>query len=183
MTPQQIADIMPNAKRLDMMAPPLIRAMEEARINTPLRQAAFLAQLAHESGELRWMVELSSGKAYEGRKDLGNVQPGDGPRYKGRGPIQLTGRANYRRAGEALGLPLEAEPDQVATPEVGFRVAAWFWSSHHLNTLADTISAAGPCPEFDAITRMINGGLNGKPLRDMHFARACAVLGVTLPHP
>ena len=68
--------------------------MEKYQITTPLRRAAFLAQLAHESGELKYMEEIASGEAYEGRKELGNTAPGDGKRYKGRGPIQLTGRFN-----------------------------------------------------------------------------------------
>lgn len=169
---QQLRAIMPRlaeARGREVLAH-LNAAMAEAGIATPRRVAAFLAQLAHESGELRYMEELASGEAYEGRRDLGNTQPGDGRRYKGRGPIQLTGRANYRAAGAALGLDLEGNPAQAATLEVGFRVAAWFWTSRELNELAD----AG---NFDAITRRINGGYNGKADRDAYHARARAVLG------
>lgn len=152
---------------------PLDAAMTEANISTPLRQAAFLAQLAHESGDLRFWEELADGSAYEGRaKTLGNTQPGDGPRFKGRGPIQLTGRANYRAAGEALGVPLEQQPELAATVDVGFRVAAWFWTSRGLNALAD----AG---DFDGITRRINGGFTGKADRDARYLIAKRVLGVT----
>ncbi len=85
---------------------------------------------------------------------LGNVHPGDGWRFRGRGIIQLTGRANYAEAGRALGLPLEDEPDLVAEPEVAVRVAAWFWTRHKLNPLADWGMS-------EAITRRINGGLAG----------------------
>ncbi len=171
-TLQQLKGVMPNlsdAKAQAYLAP-LNRAMAEAGITTPRRQAAFLAQLAHESGELKYFEELASGAAYEGRSDLGNTQPGDGVRYKGRGPIQLTGRANYRAAGRALGLDLEGNPALAATPEVGFRVAAWYWGSRNLNAQAD----AG---NFDAITRAINGGYNGKASRDAYHRRALQVLG------
>ena len=169
---QQLQGIMPNlsAAKAQAYLPHLNRAMAEAGITTPKRQAAFLAQLAHESGELKYFEELASGAAYEGRSDLGNTQPGDGVRYKGRGPIQLTGRANYRAAGRALGLDLEGNPALAATPEVGFRVAAWYWGSRNLNAQAD----AG---NFDAITRAINGGYNGKAARDAYYARARQVLG------
>src|SRR5207342_2210749 len=98
--------------------PYLNAAMAEAKINTPARKAAFLAQLAHESGELRYMEEIADGSAYEGRRDLGNTHPGDGRRFKGRGPIQLTGRANYERFGELLGVDLVNDPDQAAKPEL-----------------------------------------------------------------
>ena len=99
--------------------------MNEGSINTCARKAAFLAQIAHESGELIYMEELASGAAYEGRKDLGNTQKGDGKRFKGRGPIQMTGRANYRAGGKVLGLYLEKHPEKVKTPEVGFRTSVW----------------------------------------------------------
>lgn len=170
-----------SAKTLDAYFPPLLAAMAEQKINTPAREAAFIAQLALESGEFRWMEEGSDGSAYEGRKDLGNTQPGDGARFKGRGPIQLTGRSNYRKAGEALGVDLERSPALAATPAVGFRAAGWFWRSHGLNELADECLARPGA--FDDITIRINGGLNGKKYRDAYYRRACAVLGVGQPEP
>jgi predicted chitinase len=155
-------------------APPLNAAMREGQITTKARAAAFLAQLGHESGSLRWMEELASGAAYEGRRDLGNTQPGDGRRYKGRGPIQLTGRANYRAAGQALGLPLEAEPTLAAQPAVGFRVAVWFWTTRGLNALADR-------GDFDGITLRINGGYNGLSERRRRYAICLALSAAILP--
>jgi putative chitinase len=174
LTPEQLLAVMPrlNAARAAELLPLLVAAMREADITTPRRMAAWLAQLAHESGELRYWEELASGEAYEGRRDLGNTQPGDGRRYKGRGPIQLTGRANYRAAGNALGLPLEERPELAAGPAVGFRVAAWFWRTRELNELAD----AG---NFEAVTRRINGGLNGLADRERYHARAKAALGAS----
>jgi putative chitinase len=143
--------------------------MAEASINNRMRQAAFIAQLAHESGELRYFEEIASGAQYEGRTDLGNTQPGDGRRYKGRGPIQLTGRSNYRAAGAALGIDLERYPERAADLDVGFRVAAWFWTSRGLNGLAD----AG---DFRGITKRINGGYNGLSAREAYYHRALSVL-------
>ncbi|WP_239469744.1 glycoside hydrolase family 19 protein [Archangium violaceum] len=168
----QLRSIMPRLSLVDAgrYAGELLAAMDEGGITTPARQAAFLAQLAHESGELRYMEELASGEAYEGRKDLGNTQTGDGRRYKGRGPIQLTGRSNYRAAGDALGLPLEQQPELAAQPDVGFRVAAWFWRSRELSALAD----AG---NFREVTRRINGGYNGLDQREAYWSRARQVLG------
>jgi len=169
---EQLMAIMPKLSRAKAEAylPHLNAAMAEAKIDTPKRKAALLAQLAHESAEFRYFEEIASGAAYEGRKDLGNTQPGDGKRFKGRGPIQLTGRANYRAAGKALGLDLENNPTLAATPEVGFRTAAWFWTTRDLNKYAD----AG---QFDTITRRINGGLNGKKSRDYYHNKAKAILG------
>ncbi|HYI00066.1 peptidoglycan-binding protein [Hyalangium sp.] len=169
---QQLRSIMPNLSeaRAQQMLPHLNAAMQEAGINTPKRQAAFLAQLAHESGEFRYMEEIASGADYEGRTDLGNTEPGDGMRFKGRGPIQLTGRSNYRAAGQALGIDLENNPTRAADPDVGFRTAAWYWNNRNLNQYAD----AG---NFDAITYRVNGGYNGKASRDEYYARALQVLG------
>ncbi len=169
---QQLKGVMPNlsdAKAREYL-PHLNRAMSEANINTPRRQAAFLAQLAHESGEFRYMEEIASGAAYEGRRDLGNTQAGDGVRFKGRGPIQLTGRANYTAASRALGIDLVSNPSRAAQPDVAFRTAAWFWNSRNLNSHAD----AG---NFDAVTYRVNGGYNGKASRDMYYRRALDVLG------
>ncbi|AKJ00559.1 putative chitinase [Archangium gephyra] len=168
---QQLRAIMPNLSQAKAEAylPHLNRAMAEAGINTPQRKAAFLAQLAHESGEFRYMEEIASGAAYEGRADLGNTQPGDGVRFKGRGPIQLTGRSNYRAAGRALGIDLENNPTRAADPDVGFRTAAWFWNSRNLNTYAD----AG---NFREVTRRINGGYNGLASREAYYNRALSVL-------
>lgn len=156
-------------------APRAVRAMLEARITTQQRAAFFLAQVLHESGRLRFFEELADGSAYEGRcKDLGNCHPGDGKRYKGRGPIQLTGRANYRAAGKALGLPLEEDPELAAGHAVGWRIAGWYWSTRGLNVIAD----AG---RFLDVTRRINGGLNG--LTDRRALLAAVSKHVCKPGP
>ncbi|MFT3771030.1 MAG: glycoside hydrolase family 19 protein [Minicystis sp.] len=153
---------------------PLNQAMAEFHITTRLRKAAFLAQIAHESGELQWFQEFASGMEYDIRvrpkkaRELGNVNPGDGPRYKGRGPIQLTGRNNYRACGKALGLDLEGHPELAIGPGVAFRTAGWFWSTHNLNALADK-------SDFRAITRRINGGYTHYAERLAYYQRALAV--------
>jgi len=97
--------------------------------------------------------------------ELGNTQPGDGFRFRGRGLIQVTGRANYGTCGQALGVDLESDPGQLANPELACRSAAWFWKSHGLNELAD----AG---QFQDITRRINGGLTGEADRLAFYSRA-----------
>jgi putative chitinase len=175
----QLCHIVPglqHAKSATLVGP-INQAMQEAGITTPARQAAFLAQIAHETGGFRWFRELGDDayfRRYEGRTDLGNTQPGDGPRYRGRGFIQITGRANYTKAGQALGLDLVNHPQLAETPEVGARIAAWFWHSHGLNALADRADDAA----FQTITRRINGGLNGLDDRRAYYARARSVLGV-----
>lgn len=136
---------------------PLTAAMTNNGIDTPLRQAHFLAQLGHESGSLQYTAELSSGQQYEGRADLGNTQPGDGARFKGRGLIQLTGRANYTAYGNARGRDFVTgnNPDLLASdPNLAADCSGWFWSVHNLNALADA-------DNFLQITRVINGGTNG----------------------
>jgi len=170
-TDDELSQIMPNcaaAKRADYL-PFIQQAMQEFEITSYWREAAFLAQLAHESAELRYMEEIASGAAYEGRKDLGNTQPGDGKRYKGRGPIQLTGRANYQKFGDMLGLDLINQPEMAGTKEVGFRIAGLFWSSKGLNELADQ-------QQFKQITKVINGGYNGLDDRIKYYERAKKVL-------
>lgn len=172
-TLEQLRAIMPQARsRADVYLLPLQEAMTEYGIDTPVRRAAFLAQVAHESGQLRYVRELASGEAYEGRADLGNTLPGDGIRFKGRGLIQITGRANYRACSLALfgDLRLLTQPELLEAPSPACRSAAWFWASRGLNALAD----AG---DFRAITRRINGGINGYAERLAAFERAQAVLG------
>lgn len=173
-TEAQLLRIYPNAsQRAGVFVPALNRAMQRYQINTPARQAAFLAQIGHESGQLKWVKELwgptPAQSRYEGRKDLGNTQPGDGKRYMGRGLIQITGRENYRRTGAALGVALLDKPELLEQAEWAASSAAWWWNNRGLNELAD----AG---EFEQITRRINGGLNGQRERLELWARAKEVL-------
>lgn len=175
LTDDQIRRMFPSAgSRLDAHLPFIGPALERAEIDTPERIAAFLAQLAHESGEYQFMEELADGSAYEGRLDLGNTHPGDGMRFKGHGPIQITGRANHRECGYALNIALEAEPTLICTPAYGTASAAWFWNSRKLSPLADR-------RWFVAITRIINGGLTGLASRCAYWHRNRAILG--LPGP
>jgi len=155
------------------LTPSILDTMARYEVGSPLRQAHFLAQVGHESGELLYRKEIASGAAYEHRKDLGNTQPGDGPRYKGRGLIQLTGRANYAeysRTG-AFRINVESDPEQLAADDrLCVDVAGWFWRRHSLNALADR-------DDLEAITRRINGGLNGLDNRRRLLLRAKTLLG------
>lgn len=166
MTLDQLIAIMPYAKaRAATFLDPLNAAMNEFGIDTPARQASFLAQTGHESGQLRFVQELASGAAYEGRKDLGNTHPGDGIRYKGRGLIQVTGRSNYTALMLALDIDCLEHPELLELPVNACRSAGWFWQAHKLNDLAD----AG---DQLKITYRINGGTNGLADRLALFAVA-----------
>lgn len=153
----------------------VVAACERFGIDTPERIAAFLAQVSHESGGLLFLQEIwgptPAQERYETRSDLGNVLSGDGYRFRGRGPLQITGRYNYARAGAALGLPLESEPELLAEIENGMAAAAWFWARANLNELADQAA-------FDRITRTINGGLNGLPDRIRRWNKTRVILGL-----
>ena len=133
-------------------------AMSEFGITTYAQQCAFIAQCGHESAGFTRVREIWGPtiwqQGYEHRTDLGNNQPGDGFKYRGRGPIQITGRSNYRDCGKALGLDLEQFPSLLEAPTVGARAAGWYWQSRELNALADK-------GDFEGITRKINGGING----------------------
>lgn len=177
-TLDQLKMIMPYAgKRAEVFLDPLNRAMAEFEINRPLRQAAFLAQVAHESGSLRYVRELASGEAYDtGRlaERLGNTpeDDDDGERYRGRGLIQITGTDNYRACSVALfgdGQHLLDHPELLEQPDLAARSAAWFWWSRKLNVYADV-------QDFRAITRKINGGYNGMDDRLAYYDRAKGVL-------
>jgi predicted chitinase len=149
-----------NARR---HAPLAEAAMVERGLTSQNAGAIFLAQVLHESAGLQFFEEIASGDAYEGRRDLGNVKPGDGRRYKGRGPIQLTGRTNYRAAGKALGLPLEQHPEMAAGHKTGWRIAAWYFSQRA------GLMAAANRGDITGSTRLINGAATeGAP---SHLAR------------
>jgi putative chitinase len=170
MTEEKLQLIMLNAKqqKIDLFYQPMLDRMQAAGIDTPLRMAHFLAQTGHESGDLLYTEELASGQAYEGRTDLGNTQPGDGPRFKGRGLIQLTGRANYVAYGASIGqnLTVDGNWTRIATdPALAVDVACWFWTKHNLNSFADN-------DDLQTVTKRINGGLNGLQDRQEHLERA-----------
>lgn len=166
--------------------PYLAAALQRFEINNDKRIVAFLAQLGHESGGLRYSTELASGAAYEGRADLGNKFPGDGKKFKGRGLIQITGRANYSDVGAALGQNFILYPETLAPAnnEVGNALqlknavasAAWFWKVKGLNELADKLdftkssSHANNVAIFKQITKKINGGYNGLADRQTRLA-------------
>lgn len=205
-TEAQLLRIYPNAsQRAGVFVPALNRAMQRYRIDSPVRQAAFLAQIGHESAQLSRLVEnlnysaeglaatwpkryrSADGKpnalalnlarhpqaiannTYAARNGNGDEASGDGWAYRGRGLLQITGRANYRAAGQGIGLPLEDEPELLEQPEFAALSTAWWWSNHGLNELAD----AG---KFEQITRVINGGLNGQADRLALWEKAKAVL-------
>lgn len=144
--------------------------MASYEINTPLRLANLLAQCAHESDGFKTLEEYASGAAYEGRKDLGNTEKGDGVKYKGRGMIQLTGRGNYTIYGARLNLDLVNNPTLAATGKVSVLTALEYWKTKGLNALADK-------DDINTITHRINGGENGLPQRIAYLAKAKAVIG------
>lgn len=173
-TEQQLLQILPNAgAKAGVFVPVLNTAMLRYQIVGAKRVAAFVAQIGHESGQLVYVREIwgptPAQAKYEGRADLGNTQPGDGSKFRGRGLIQITGRANYKACGEALDMDLINQPELLEKPQHACMSAAWFWASRGLNTLADE-------GKFDTITRRINGGLNGLADRQALYARALKVL-------
>lgn len=155
LTVDQLIAIAPQTKKKAAQFVPLYNAaFTEFDINTPARKKAFVAQTLHESGRLIYLAELASGSRYEGRKDLGNTQPGDGVKFKGRGLIQITGRANYTDIAKALNLDCVNNPMILEEPANAVRVSAWWWKKHGCNELADK-------GDIVALTKRINGGTNG----------------------
>lgn len=206
-TPEQLLKLFPKAAPL---VPWLLPAMQAQGVDTGVRQAAFLAQVGHESAGLtRWVESLAysaqglantwprrfrnatggptalacqlayqpqaiASQVYAGRNGNGDEASGDGWLYRGRGLLQVTGRANYRRVGEGLGQPFEADPQLLAEPHWACESATWWWAAEGLNALAD----AG-C--FDDITRRVNGGLTGQAERQKLWKNACEVLALPSP--
>jgi len=177
-TAEQLKKILPQAtaSNIALYLPYLNDLLPKFGIDTNVRQAAFLAQVGHESGQLRYNKEIwgptEAQKRYEGRKDLGNVVAGDGRKFAGAGLIQITGRANY----EAFGLAVKNDktfftnnPELVQTPEYAVMTACWFWKSKKLNLFADS-------GDFKGLTKRINGGLNGYADRLSIWERAKKIL-------
>lgn len=143
--------------------------LEGYDIATRLRIAHFLGQTCHESAGFRTTEEFASGEAYEGRKDLGNTHTGDGPRYKGRGLLQLTGRVNYQKYGKALGVDLEGDPGLAAEPALSLRIACEYWKRRKINEACDR-------DDLIQVTKLVNGGLNGLEDRRAYTSKAKAAL-------
>jgi len=174
-TEQQIRRIMPQAmsERVKEFVKSFNDYAETFGINTPMRVAHYIAQVAHETGQLKWLEEIASGKQYEGRKDLGNVKPGDGMRFKGRGYLQCTGRANYQAyqdSGYCVG-DLMGHPEWLAKQPGCQKASMWFWKRNNLNKYADADDCRG-------VTKKINGGYNGYSQRAYYTRVAKTVFGV-----
>lgn len=185
MDAQTLSEVMggnlPLSKYQELL-PAYLNAAKAAGITTPERAAMWAAQLGHESVGLRYMEEIADGSAYNGRRDLGNTQPGDGPRFKGRGPIQLTGRNNYRaftawahREGHSQ-YDFEALPHLLSEPHWGFLAATYYWTvaRPQINSLSDK-------RDLEGVTRAINGGLNGIADRRNRYDRALNMGARLLP--
>lgn len=171
LTKEQLKRIAPVTDKAAETFLPYINA-HRGEVDTPLRFAAFLANVLHESGCFKYVRELASGDAYQGRADLGNIHPGDGRKYKGRGLIQVTGRLNYAALSRAMygdSRTLLLNPDLVATPENAVRSAYWYWNTHNLNAIADV-------PDFVKVVKRINGGTNGLAERTRFYEAALRVL-------
>jgi putative chitinase len=178
MTRDELLAILPAARpRVDAFLVHINDACPQYDITTAARMAAFVAQTGHESGSFLYVEEIASGRAYENRADLGNTQPGDGVRFKGRGLIQVTGRANYERCSMALfgDDRLLQFPELLEDPRYAVYSACWFWKQHGLNELADV-------GNFKRITKIINGGYNGYEARLAIYQRALSKLGSVLAH-
>jgi len=168
-TVQQLKGICPlqGSARLSLFVQSLNDVLPVYNIDFAKRLQHFIAQAAHETGSFNYLNEIASGKAYEGRKDLGNIIPGDGVKFKGRGIFQITGRSNYEQVSLHLfgDKRLLETPALLAIPENAIRSAAYFWQSHKLNEFADI-------DDILSITKKINGGTNGLQDRLAYLQRA-----------
>lgn len=197
----QLKAIMPVTKRAEEFAGPLNAAMAHVEIETPLREAMFLAQIAHESAEMNRLTEnlnygakgllatfpkyftAASAKQYErqperianrvyaNRLGNGDETSGEGWRYRGRGLIQVTGKSNYADCAKTLNVDLVGSPAMLEMAEFAAQSAAWFWRNANLNPLADK-------GDLEACTKKINGGLKGIDARRVYYDHAKAILGV-----
>jgi putative chitinase len=160
---------MGNPKVLAGVASGMPAAVTSCGLSNRRRVAGFLGECAHESDGFKTTLEYASGAAYEGRRSLGNIYPGDGVRFRGRGVIQLTGRANYAAVSQALGIDFLTRPDLLSTFPWALKAAEWFWSNRHLNALCDDAA-------WTTLTYRINGGMNGQASRLAFIQRALSAL-------
>lgn len=176
--PRSLRYVCPNLTKgeAEDLARALGNAFQRYGITNRRRAAAAVAQMAHECDRFRTSEEYATGASYEGRRDLGNVLPGDGTRYKGRGFIQITCRANYRAVSRALGVNFERYPRRLGWFKYAALASCWWWRSHGCNQLADS-------GDFVALTRRINGGTNGLADRQALHRRARRVSRWLVPRP
>lgn len=169
--PSQLKSIYPFAstKKIALYLPFLNQYAMAYDVTTSLRMSAFLAQIGHESGQLQYCEEIADGSSYEGREDLGNLFKGDGRRFKGRGLIQITGRANYTDISDDLDIDFVRHPEKLCEPEFAVKSAFWFWNRRKLNLIADQ-------KDFRRITKLVNGGYNGYNDRLSLYEKALDVL-------
>lgn len=173
-TIEQLAYIMKGAKysRIEEHFPYCNECMKKFEINTNLRKQHFLAQVGHESASLTYMHEIASGAAYEGRLSLGNTQPGDGKRFRGHGPIQLTGRTNHEGFFKYIGHPEYINDPKILETDysLAWQASGWYWTVlRNINRYADRDNA-------EMVTKQINGGLNGYSDRLSYLQRAKEII-------
>lgn len=173
-TPADLRRMLPSAgDRLTPHLPYIVPALEWGKVEDSTEVAAFMAHVAHESGEYRYMREIADGSQYEGRTDLGNIYPGDGHKYPGRGAIQVTGRDAARAAGRALGAPFEDHPELMELPEWATKVSVWFWTK-----FKPWLPPAARLGWFHVTQRLVNGGNNGWPERVVYYQHNLGLLGL-----
>lgn len=168
--------------RCNALIPGLYEAWRIAEVNTALRRAGWFSQVLEESVGLSATTEFASGSEYEGRTDLGNTQPGDGVRFKGRGFVQVTGRNHYRDFGawcfKRRLVPSPSyfldNPTKIADDRFAWISVAWYWIGNH-NHGYDFLNKAADAKDLVAMTYMVNGGQNGFATRQYYYNRALAL--------
>lgn len=171
MTENQLKQIAIHATdaNIKLYTPLLNRFMHEYNICGKLRESAFIATIIWESGSFKYTREIASGKAYEGRKDLGNIYKGDGVKFRGRGLIMVTGRTNYEQVSKALNIDFVGNPHLLEEPKWAVRSACWWWNSRDLNAIADA-------EDFRKVTRIVNGGYTHLKEREFYYKKALEIL-------
>ena len=175
-SPAALRHVCPNLSKAEAerIAGGLGEAFHRYGIDSERRATMAVAQWAHESDRFRASEEYASGAAYEGRRDLGNVRAGDGSRFKGRGRIMITGRANYAAVAKALDLDCVNRPEILAQCPHSELASGHWWDAHGCNAFCDR-------NDFEGLTRRINGGLNGYQDRCRLLARAREVASGLVP--